>query len=174
VLLRGITAVAFAVIALVWRPYMTPAKLGLLFGMYALLHGLLSLIAAVGGRGQRGCWLLAIEGMAGLAAGAAILLAPSAGPIAAGVFIWLWAMVTGGIRISEAIRLRRELSGDIWLMLSGLVTVLLAFILLLRPVVGAVGVAWLLAGFALMWGLFEILLGCELRALRHGRIASQT
>jgi uncharacterized membrane protein HdeD (DUF308 family) len=151
---------------------MTRAKLGLLFGIYALVHGALSLLAAIGGRGQRGYWLLAIEGIVGLAAGFAIIFAPSAGPIAAGLVIWLWAMGAGAIRITEAVRLRKELSGDIWLMLSGLVTVLLAFILLLRPVVGAVGVALLLAGFALMWGIFEILLGCEMRGLRRGRLPS--
>ena len=175
VLLRGMTAVGFAVIALAWRPHLTQAKLGLLFGMYALVHGGLSLLGAIGGRGQRGCRLLAMEGIVGLAAGIALLRAPSAGPIAAGVFVWMWAMAAGAIRLAEAYQLRRELSGDVWLMLSGVVTVLLACILLLlRPIVSAVAVALLFGGFALMWGVLEIVLGYELRAARRGRFAGHT
>ena len=173
VLLRGVTAIAFAVIAFAWPP-MTNAKLALLFGLYALVHGTLSLIAAIGGRGRRGSWLLANEGVIGLFAGLLTLRTPSPGPMAAVFFVWLWAIAAGILRIAEAIRLRKEISGEIWLMLSGLVTVLFGLILLLRPIVGVIGMALLTGGFALVWGVFEILLGRDLRAARHGWPADRT
>jgi uncharacterized membrane protein HdeD (DUF308 family) len=68
VLLRGVVAIAFAVAALTW-PAMTRVKLGNLFGVYALSHGMLSLVGAISGRGQPGSMLLGMEGAVGLATG---------------------------------------------------------------------------------------------------------
>jgi uncharacterized membrane protein HdeD (DUF308 family) len=167
VLLRGLTAVAFGVIAFMW-PHVTIATLILLFGLYALIHGILSLSAAISGHGQGGSRvLLAIEGIVGLGAGIITLRSPSTTAMVLVFFIWVWAIATGILRIAEAIRLRKEISGDLWLALSGVVTVLLGLILLLRPVLGAVGLAWIIGGYALLLGLFEILLGRDLRAMRH-------
>ena len=168
VLLRGVTAVAFGVIAFAW-PHVTIATLILLFGLYALVHGTLSLAAAIGGRGRSGNrLLLAIEGVVGLCAGIITLRSPSTTAMVLVFLIWVWAIATGILRIAEAIRLRKVISGDIWLALSGVLTVLFGIILMLRPVVGAVGLAWIISGYALLLGLFEIILGCELRAFRHG------
>ena len=170
VLLRGVVAIAFAVAALTW-PSMTQAKLEKLFGVYALSHGLLSLMAAIGGRGQPGCMLLGGEGAFGLWAGLFALKTSLPSPMASILFIWLWAAGTGILQIVEAIRLRKEISGDVWLALGGVVTLCFGWIVWLRPFIGLIGLALVVAVFALVWGLFEILLGQELRSLRHDRLA---
>jgi uncharacterized membrane protein HdeD (DUF308 family) len=170
VLLRGVTAIAIGVLALT-IPDMTEAKLMKLFGVYALFHGLISLVGSVGGRGRLGCVLLGTEGIVGLAAGIFTLRTSLSPPIASIMFIWLWAIATGVLQIVEAFRLRKEISGDVWLALGGVVTVFFGWILWLRPFVGAIGLAVLIAAFALVWGVFEILLGRELRAIRRGRLA---
>jgi hypothetical protein len=41
----------------------------------------------------------------------------------------------------------------------------------IHGLIGLIGLAVAIAGFALLWGIFEILLGKELRSLRHGRLA---
>jgi uncharacterized membrane protein HdeD (DUF308 family) len=171
VLLRGVVAIAFAVAAFTW-PSMTPAKLVSLFGVYALAHGLLSLVGAIAGRGQPGSMLLGTEGAVGLWAALFALKSSLPTPFASIVVIWLWAAGTGILQIVEAIRLRKEISGDVWLALGGLVTLCFGWIVLLRPFVGLIGLAVIIAVFALLWGVFEILLGRELRSLRHGRLAS--
>jgi len=169
VLLRGVVAIAFAVAAFTW-PSMTQAKLENLFGVYALSHGLLSLVGAIGGRGRPGCVLLATEGAVGLWAGLfAFKSLPT--PFASIVFIWLWAAVTGILQLVEAVRLRKEISGDVWLALGGVVTLCFGWIVWLRPFIGLIGLAVIIAVFALVWGVFELLLGRELRSLRHGRLA---
>jgi uncharacterized membrane protein HdeD (DUF308 family) len=170
VLLRGVFAIALAVAAFTW-PSMTQAKLVNLFGVYALAHGLLSLVGAIGGRGQPGWMLLATEGAVGLWAGMFALKTSLPTPFASIVVIWLWAAVTGILQIVEAIRLRKEISGDVWLALGGVVTLLFGWIVWLRPFVGLIGLAIAVAAFALLWGVFEILLGAELRSLRQGRLA---
>ena len=82
-------------------------------------------------------------------------------------FIWVWALVTGILRIFEAIRLRKEISGEVWLALSGVVLVLFAFMLRLRPTLGGFDLAWVIGATALLFGLFEIMLGRELRSMQH-------
>jgi uncharacterized membrane protein HdeD (DUF308 family) len=163
-------ALALGVLAIAW-PDMTQAKLVKLFGMYALLHGLLSLVAAIGGRGQPGCGLLGTEGAVGLWAGILTLhpLVPS--PMISVMLIWIWAAATGVLQIAEAIRLRKEISGDVWLALGGMATLLFGAMVGLRPFIGMMGLAVVILVFALVWGVFEILLGQELRSLRHGGMA---
>ena len=168
VLLRGLTAIAFGVLAFAW-PGVTLKRLVLLFGLYAIVHGVLSVAAAIGNRGQHGCVLMAIEGILGLWAGVMTLSTSLPAPMAFVLLVWLWAIATGIIRIIEAIQLRKDIPGDIWLALSGVVTVLFGIMLVSRMFVGVIGLALLIAAFALICGVFEILLGWELRGVRHVR-----
>src|SRR5215510_13779358 len=80
VILRGLTAIAFGVLAIAW-PEVSLRRLVVLFGLYALLHGGLSLAAAVGHRGQQGCMLLATDGLVGLLAGALTLRTRTPSPM---------------------------------------------------------------------------------------------
>jgi uncharacterized membrane protein HdeD (DUF308 family) len=74
-------------------------------------------------------------------------------------------MATGFLRIAAAIRLRREISGEVWLALSGGLSVLFAIMLMMRPAVGAITLVWVIAGYALILGVLEIMLGVELRSM---------
>ena len=170
VLLRGLVAIMFAVAAFTW-PSITQPKLVKLFGVYALSHGVLSLIGAIGGRGHPGSMLLGTEGAVGLWAGLFTLKTSLPSPMTSIMIIWLWAAGTGILQIAEAIRLRKEISGDVWLALDGAVSLCFGWIVWLRPFLGLIGLAVIIAMFALLWGVFEILLGKELRSLRHGRPA---
>src|ERR1700754_5024311 len=147
-ILRGITAVAFGILAFTW-PGVTISKLVILFGLYALVHGILSIAAAIGRRGQGGSALLAVEGIVGLFASFMTFQSGTPSPKALVFLIWLWAIGTGIIRVAEAVRLRKDISGDVWLLLSGIVPVLFAAVLLLRPIIGVVGLALMLAISAL-------------------------
>ena len=171
VVMRGLTAVVFGLLAFAW-PHLTLATLVLLFGFYALIHGTFSLIAAIGNRQTGDRWLLALEGVVGIWAGIVTLRTPSTTAMVLIFFVWVWAIATGILRIAEAIRLRKEISGEVWLALSGVVTILFGVLLMLRPVIGLIGLASLIAGYAVILGLFEILLGWELRGLRNTRIIS--
>ena len=54
-----------------------------------------------------------------------------------------------------------------WLAFSGVVTVVFGLMLLSRFFVGVIGLALLIAVFAMICGIFEILLGWELRTMRY-------
>jgi uncharacterized membrane protein HdeD (DUF308 family) len=144
VLLRGIVAIAFGVLAFAW-PGVSLATLVLLFGFCALVDGVFSLLTAIGGRPHRGDrWLLALGSVIGIWAGVVSLRAPA---------------------LTAAVRLRVEISGEVWLALSGVLSILFAFMLMLRPAVEALGLVWVIAGYALILGVFEIMLGVELRGV---------
>jgi uncharacterized membrane protein HdeD (DUF308 family) len=86
-------------------------------------------------------------------------------------FVWIWAIATGVLRIAEAILLRKAIRGEVWLILSGVVTVVFGLMLRLRPV-GLIALAWVIAAYALLLGLFEISLGLELRPPGHARLGT--
>ena len=166
VVLRGIVAIAFGVLAFAW-PGVTLATLVLMFGFYALLDGIFSLVAAFGGnRTREDRWALGLEGVVGLWAGIVTLRAPSVTAVVLVFLISIWAMVCGFLRIAAAFRLRKEISGEFWLGLSGVLSVVFALILMFRPLSGALGLVWLIAGYALVFGVTLIILGFELRHVR--------
>jgi uncharacterized membrane protein HdeD (DUF308 family) len=164
--LRGAVAIGFGVLAFL-SPGWGLAILVVLFGIWALIDGIGSLIGAIRTRGQdRSWWLELLEGLAGVAAGVVALAFPE---FAAQVLILLiaaWAVVTGAIEIVLAIRLRRVIRGEVWMALAGVASILFGLLLLVFPAAGALSLVWLIAAFAIVFGAFEIALGWRLRA--HG------
>ncbi|NIQ57357.1 MAG: HdeD family acid-resistance protein, partial [Gemmatimonadetes bacterium] len=68
VVLRGVLAIIFGLFAL-FLPGITLTALVLLFGAYALVDGVFAIVSAIRGQAGRSWWELAIEGIAGIAAG---------------------------------------------------------------------------------------------------------
>lgn len=166
-LFRGIVAILFGLLAFN-RPLVTLATLVVVFGIYAILDGIFSLFAAITGwRRREDVWLLLLEGLLGLGAGILTLRAPALTAVALMFFIAVWALATGMLRIVEAIRLRSEISGEFWLGLSGLASVIFAFLVLLRPAAGALAMAWLIGWYALLMGVMLVILSLRLHHLRN-------
>jgi len=166
VLLRGIAAVVFGILAIT-RPGVTLASLVLLFGFYALIDGFLALFAtAAGWRHREDRWLLLLEGLIGIGAGYTTLRAPGLTALALLFFIAVWALATGVLRIVAAIRLRKEISGEFWLVLSGVASVVFALLVMQRPATGALAMAWVIGWYALFMGAMLVMLSFRLRSLR--------
>jgi uncharacterized membrane protein HdeD (DUF308 family) len=170
ILLRGIIAILFGILALT-RPAMTLAVLVVLFGVYAIIDGIFSLIAAFSGWGHReDRWLLLLEGLIGLGVGIITLQAPGITAIALVFFIAVWALATGILRIVAAIRLRKEIKGEFWMVFSGLAGVLFAILVMERPAAGAITLVWLIGWYAILMGVMLTFLGFEMRRLRKPEI----
>jgi uncharacterized membrane protein HdeD (DUF308 family) len=166
VFLRGVVAIVFGILAFAW-PGVTLATLVLFFGGYVLLDGIFSLFAAISGwRHREDRWLLLLESVIAIWAGTVTLRTPAITAVMLILFIAVWAMATGVLRIVAAIRLRKEISGEVWLALSGLASVVFAFMIMLRPAAGALALVWVIAGYALVLGASLVMLGLELRSLR--------
>jgi uncharacterized membrane protein HdeD (DUF308 family) len=166
VVLRGVLAVLFGLVAWIW-PDVTVRVLVLLFGFYALVDGLLALAAAlVGGRlasGRRG-WLV-FEGVAGVAAGVLTFIWPDVTTLVLLYVIAFWAIATGVLEVVAAVLLRRELRGEWLLAAGGVVSVLFGVFLLVRPGDGAIAIAWLIGLYAIVFGVALVALGLRMRQL---------
>ncbi len=81
--------------------------------------------------------------------GRADVLLPELTALAVLFYIATWAIATGLLQIVAAFRLLKEIEGEFWLALSGLVSIAFGLLLMARPGAGALSVVWLIAGFAL-------------------------
>src|SRR5438128_5176037 len=133
--LRGLAAVLFGILAFVW-PGMTLAVLVLLFGAYALVDGILTLLAGFRGDAQHRIAMV-IEGVVSILAGLAAFVWPGLTALVLLYIIAFWAIVTGVLEIFAAVRLRRAISNEFGLIIGGILSVLFGIVLLVSPGVGA-------------------------------------
>jgi len=174
VTLRGVAAVLFGLLALIW-PGVTVLVLVALFGAYALVDGVIALGTAItGGRESRSerIWQI-VEGIAGILVGILTFAWPG---VTALVLLWLiafWALVTGILEIVAAIRLRKEIQGEWLLILTGVLSVVFGLLLMIWPAAGAVTVAVLIGIYAIIFGVPLIMLGLRLRKLGTGPAGTQ-
>jgi len=163
VVLRGVAAVLFGVLAFAW-PGITLAALVIVWGAYALADGVLALIAAYRVRDQgKPFWSLLIVGLLGIAAGIVTLIWPGMTALVLLLFIAAWAVVMGIFQIIAAIRLRKEIQGEWLLGLSGVLSVLFGIVMFVQPGAGALALIWAIAGFAIVFGVLLIWLGLKLK-----------
>jgi uncharacterized membrane protein HdeD (DUF308 family) len=166
-ILRGVLAIAFGVMAFA-LPGLTLDVLILLFGAWMFVDGVFNIIAVIQGRErERSWWLGVLEGIAGIVAGLIALVLPDVAAGALLVLISAWAIVTGIIEIIAAIRLREQITGEVWLALAGVASIAFGLLLFLFPVTGALTILWLIGGYAIVFGVMLILLGWRLRGVNE-------
>jgi len=165
-LLRGIAAIAFSVVAFAW-PGLTLASLVIVFGAYALVDGVFSIVGAIRGGGRQPWWLLVLEGLVGIGIGALTLFAPGVTALALLFYIAIWAVATGVLQIGAAIALREEIEGEWLLGLGGLASVVFGALLVARPGAGALAVLWLIGAWALAFGVLLVVLSFKAKGLQN-------
>ena len=163
--LRGLAAIAFGVLAFVW-PQITLTALVFLWGAYALVDGAFAIAAGVKSHGEnKRWWVLLLEGILGVAAGLVAFLVPGITALALLILIAAWAMVTGAFEIAAAIQLRKHIKGEWMLALAGVASVLFALALLFNPAAGALALVWLIGAYSIVFGVLLIVLGVRLHSL---------
>jgi uncharacterized membrane protein HdeD (DUF308 family) len=167
--LRGVIAVGFGAAAFVW-PGVTLDILIVLFGAYALVDGITTLMLGVLGVGSNERWWAAVlSGVVGVLAGVVTFAQPVATAVALVYVIAAWAMLTGGLQILAAIRLR-ELISDEWLLgLSGALSMLFGILLVTAPAAGVLALVFLFGYYAISAGLAQVGFGLRLRGLAQQR-----
>ena len=163
--LRGLAAIAFGVLAFVW-PQITLTALVFLWGAYALVDGAFAIAAGVKSHGEnKRWWVLLLEGILGVAAGLVAFLVPGITALVLLILIAAWAMVTGAFEIAAAIQLRKYIKGEWLLALAGVASVLFALALLFNPAAGALALVWLIGAYSIVFGVLLIVLGVRLHNL---------
>jgi len=155
-LLRGIAALAFGILSLIW-PGISLYILTILFGAYALVDGAFALAAAIAGTGESGArWWLVLVGLAGIGAGAVTFFWPGITALTLLYFIAGWIIAIGVLQIVGAIELRKIIENEWWLILDGALGVLFGILVFAMPGAGALALIWLIAVFAIAFGALMI------------------
>jgi len=175
VALRGVAAILFGVLALVW-PGITVFALVIVFGAYALVDGAFTLAAAFGDRGGGStpgsrAWLVA-RGTAGILTGIIAAVWPGITALALLWVIAIWAVVTGVFDIVAAIQLRKQLQREWLLALSGAFSVLFGVLLVVWPATGVLTLVLLIGIAAITFGVTLLMLGLRLRRTRNDPAAA--
>ena len=166
ILLRGICAILFGVLAFAW-PGVTLVTLVVLYGAFALADGVLAVAAAITGGSAAPRWWLAIVGLAGIAAGLLTFLWPGVTALVLLVFIAIWAIVTGVLQIVGAIQLRKEIDNEWLLIVGGVLSVLFGLAVLVRPGAGALALIFVIGAFAIAYGIILVAFAFRLRRHSH-------
>jgi len=164
VLLRGLVAIAFGVLTFT-RPALSLAALLLFFGAFVFADGLLHVWTAVSDKEHENRWLLLLGGLLGIGVGLLAFFTPGLPAIAVLFYIAVWAVATGLLDIVAAVRLRKQIQGEWMLGLGGLCSVAFGVVLIARPAVGALAVLWIIAAYAVAFGVILTLLSFRLKGL---------
>jgi len=171
--LRGIFAILFGLLTF-FMPGMALLTLVFLFGVYAITDGVFSIIAAFshsragGEERHEPWWALLVQGVLGIVAGVIAFVLPLGAALALLYLIAAWAIVTGVISIVAAIRLRKVITGEWMLVLSGVLSILFGVLLFAFPGPGALAVVLWIGAYAVVFGIFLITLGVRLRKWARG------
>ena len=162
--LRGAAAIVFGIIALFWPPAAVAALVAV-FGAYALVDGILNLVAAVraGRSGQR--WgALVFEGIVSVLVGILTLFFPAVTALALVLFVAAWSLVTGVAEVVAAIKLRKVIEGEWLLALSGILSVAFGVLLFISPLFGAIAIAIWIGAYSVVFGALLVGLALRLRS----------
>jgi uncharacterized membrane protein HdeD (DUF308 family) len=153
--LNGLLSIAVGVVILIW-PGISLFALTILFGAYALATGVVGLYYSftAEANGERG-WLI-FSSLLGIAVGIIVLVWPNISALALLYVIGIYAVALGIIAIVGAFWLPID-GGDTALMiLGGAVSILFGIVMFVRPGDGALVTLALIAAFALVTGITEL------------------
>ena len=166
-LLRGLAAIAFGVIAFFW-PGLTLVALTYLWGAYAIADGVIAIGAAFTASGDAGPrWWLGLGGVVSILAGVVAFVYTGMTALVLLMFIAVWAIIIGALQLYAASQLRKVIDNEWWLILSGLLSISFGAVLIAWPGTGALAVVWTIAWFAVFFGCMFIGLAFELKKFKR-------
>ena len=145
---------------------MAAATLVLFFGAWVLVDGIFRVIGAITHHASDKEWGFdLIIGLVGIIIGLLTFHAPQITALALIIYIAAGRSRSAQPRSRTAIKLRQEMKGEWFLILMGLLSIAFAVLLLWNPLAGAAALIWIVAWYAVIFGVLGIFLGFRLRSL---------
>ena len=161
---RGLIAIALGL--LVWfRPGISLSVFIVLFGLWALIDGIVTCWLAIEDRPQQSWGWMLLDGLIGIVIGLLALARPKATALAILLLIGIWAVARGILEIVVAISLRRELKGEWRLLIAGVLSIVFGAIVVSRPGTGLIAILWLVGFYAVLYGLMLVSLAFKAKNL---------
>jgi uncharacterized membrane protein HdeD (DUF308 family) len=155
--LNGVLSIAVGVVILLW-PNISLFALTILFGAYMTANGVIGLVAAARGNVQQNRGWLVFWSILSIAAGVAVLVWPNIGALALLYVIGAYAIIFGVVLAGGAFWLPVDGADKALLLFSGVVSMLFGIVMFASPGDGALVVLALIAAFALVIGVSEVVL----------------
>jgi len=135
-----------------------------LFGAFALVNGILSLVlAAKTPKGYPKVGSLIFGGLLGILAGLLAFVMPGITALGLLILIAAWAIVTGIMELVAAVKLRKIINNEWLLVLAGIASVVFGVLLLFQPAAGALVLIWWIGAWALLSGILLMILAFRMR-----------
>jgi uncharacterized membrane protein HdeD (DUF308 family) len=160
--INGALSVLFAALTLAW-PGISLYALTILFGAYATASGVVGLVNVASVKDGRG-WTV-LSSVLGIGVGIAVLLWPSISALGLLYVIAAYAVALGIIAIGGAFWLPINGGDSVLLSMGGLLSVMFGLVMFVKPGAGALVLLALIAAFALVKGITELVV-----AIGGGRI----
>lgn len=164
VLLFGLLAILFGVLTL-FAPIATAAVLVLWMGALAIVEGVVALAAAIGGSAPISRGWAVFYALLSIGFGILAMLDPLGMASALMLVLAAWLLVAGVYRIVFALRVRREIEGEWLLILSGALAVLLGVLFAINPLSGLVVTSLWIGATVLVYGVLQVVVAFRLRRL---------
>jgi uncharacterized membrane protein HdeD (DUF308 family) len=166
--LRGILGILFGLICLL-TPGVAVEVFVILFSAYMLVDGVFAIASGIKAARNGERWgLLILEGIVDIAAGVVAFLWPLITLVALTWLIAVWAIVSGALMLASAFTLNID-HGRWWLALGGIASVIFGILLVIEPLIGAVVLTMWIGAYALVFGVFLLILAFQLHSRKEER-----
>lgn len=162
---RGLAAIVFGILAFA-MPGLTVLTLALVWGAYAIVDGAFAMLYGLRGKGTRR-WAYVIIGVIGVLAGFVAFFWPNETALILVLIIGVWMLGTGIFEIVYAIQFRRAIAHPWAVGISGLLSALVGLFIVIFPGAGALSLIWVIAAYAILYGILMIVAAFQLRRWRN-------
>ena len=164
ILLYGIVGVIFGIMAIM-RPMEAAVALAWAAGIMALVEAVISFFALFSKDApvSKG-WLLFYAVISAIF-GVLAIMNPMIMAGSLVIVLGLWLIIAGIYRIVFAIRVRKVIDGEWWMILAGVLGILLGVMFIAEPVAGVVTSALWIGILAQVYGIFQIMASFRIRKL---------
>jgi len=170
-LLRGILLVILGLYAL-FNPGLSLLAWALVVGCFLIADGILAIVAGIAGWAESRGWSIA-RGVLALLIGAFAVWHPGVFGTLAGLTVIFvlaaWSIAGGILEIIVAIRERKEIKGEGWMILNGVFSILFGVVLVLAPMLSLSLFIRLCGVFAIVFGFVCVFTAFKLRKLKPGK-----
>jgi uncharacterized membrane protein HdeD (DUF308 family) len=167
-LLRALLLIALGLYALL-QPGVTLLAYALVLGAFVLVDGVFTLIAAFSSWRETRGWTV-LRALLSIGVGAAMVWNPALfGVVAAVTIVTIIAVIAifnGAAEIVVAIRERKQINGEGWMIFGGVVSILFGGVLLMAPFVAAALFIQISGVFAIVFGLVAAFTALKLRRMK--------
>jgi uncharacterized membrane protein HdeD (DUF308 family) len=168
---RGAAALILGIVTLL-LPGPILVGLTLVIGGYVLVNGISALASALK-KGVEGRGWLFLEAAVCIFAGFAIFVRPLFSVFGLTYLIGAWAVLTGAFQIGEALVLRRHIQHEGAYLFSGVLTLLLGFVILSGPLLGLRTITAMIGIYGIMFGISSLASARHVKVLEESTVEGE-